>query len=169
MKLFIVNKEGVMKIVITRTNKKKQSYEVSVVDGLNSIHKEMVSGIKNRDEVVWKLADLYGAVDIEIIEPKAREFKFSQIPNIPVLDEQEAEEYFEDCKESIYDRIVIAIKEGIHTKRDVVRLFELNGTGVYLTSERANWKVGLEQVIQHYIKIEAYEKCTAVRELIEKI
>ena len=45
MKLFIVNKEGVMKIVITRTNKKKQSYEVSVVDGLNSIHKEVVSGI----------------------------------------------------------------------------------------------------------------------------
>jgi hypothetical protein len=169
MKLFIVNKGGMMKIVVTRTNKKKQSFEVSVVDGLNPIYKELVSGIKNRDEVVWKLADLYGAVDIEIIEPKAREFKFSEIPNIPVLDEEEAEEYFEDCIESVYDRIVTAIKEGVHTKRATVRLFELNSTGVYLTSERSNWKVGLEQIIQHYIRIEAYEKCTAVHKLIEKI
>ena len=169
MKLFIVNKEGVMKIVITRTNKKKQSYEVSVVDGLNSIHKEVVSGIKNRDEVVWKLADLYGAVDIEIVEPKSREFKFSEIPNIPVLDEEEAEEYFEDCTESVYDRIVTAIKEGLHTKREVVRLFELNGTGVYLTSQKTNWKAGLEQIVKHYIRIEAYEKCAAVHKLIERI
>ena len=169
MKLFIVNKEGVMKIVITRTNKKKQSYEVSVVDGLNSIHKEVVSGIKNRDEVVWKLADLYGAVDIEIVEPKPREFKFSEIPNIPVLDEQEAEEYFEDCAESVYDRIVTAIKEGLHAKRDVVRLFELSGTGVYLTSQKTHWKAGLEQIVNYYIKIEAYEKCAAVHKLIQRI
>ena len=169
MKLFIGKREGVMKIVVTRTNKKKQSYEVAVVDGVTPIHKETVSGIKNRDEVVWKLADLYGAMDIEIIEPKPKEFKFSEIPNIPVLDEEEAEQYFEDCEEAVYDRIVVAIKEGLHTKRSVVRLFELNGTGVYLTSDRSNWKGGLQQVLQHYIRIEAYEKCTAVHELIDKI
>ena len=64
-----------MKIVITRTNKKKQSFEVAVLDGVTPIHKEMVNGIKLRDEIVWKLADLYGALDIEIIEAKPKEFK----------------------------------------------------------------------------------------------
>lgn len=169
MKLFIGNREGMMKIVVTRTNKKKQSFEVAVVDGVTPIHKELVSGVKNRDEVVWKLADLYGAMDIEIIEAKTKEFKFSQIPNIPVLDEEEAEQFFDENIEYVYNRMVVAIKEGIHTKRDSVRLFELNGTGVYFTSQRPGWKKGLEQALQHFIAIEAYEKCTAVHKLIEKL
>ena len=158
-----------MKIVITRTNKKKQSFEVAVLDGVTPIHKETVNGIKNRDEIVWKLADLYGAMDIEIVEAKPKEFKFSEIPSIPVLDEEEAEEYFDYCEEDVYDRIVIAIAEGLQTKRKAVRLFELNGTGVYLTSERSNWKNGLEQVLQYYILRESYEKCATIHELIEKL
>jgi hypothetical protein len=169
MKLFIGNKGGMMKIVITRTNKKKQSFEVAVLDGVTPIHKEMVNGIKLRDEIVWKLADLYGALDIEIIEAKPKEFKLSEIPSIPVLDEEEAEEYFGHCEEAVYDRMVVAIAEGLQTKRATVRLFELNGTGVYLTSEQSSWKGGLEQALQHYIKVEAYEKCTTIHELIEKL
>ncbi len=144
-----------MKIVVTRSATKKQSYIIAVVDSGNCIHKESVDGVAKRDEVVWKLADLYNALDIEIIEPNQEEFKFTEIPVIPVLDEEEAEEYFEDNKEAVYDRIIQAIKEGLHVNRNEIRLFELNGTGVYLTSKKPNWKRGLEQALQHFIEIEA--------------
>ena len=161
--------KDVMKIVVTQAGKKKQSYIVAVVDSGMCIHKETVTGIKNRDEVVWKLADLYGALDIEIVEPIPQEFKFSEIPTIPVLDEQEASDYFEENMEAVYDRIVQAITEGLHVNRDEIRLFELNGTGVYMTSKRLYWKGGLDQALKYYIKIEAYEKCIAIKQLLAKL
>jgi len=173
MKLFITNKATIkgemMKIVITRTNKKKQSFEVAVMDGVTPIHKEVVSGIKDRDEVVWKLADLYGAVDIEIVVAKVMRFTVSQIPNIPILDETEAKEFFESNKDYVYDRMVTVITEALRTKKTVVRLFELSGTGVYLTSDKHTWVFGLQQALQHYIDIEWYEKCTTIHKLIQKI
>lgn len=159
----------IMKIVVTKSATKKQSYIIAVVDSGNCIHKESVDGVAKRDEVVWKLADLYNALDIEIIEPNPEEFKFSEIPVIPVLDEEEADEFFEENKEIIYDRIVQAVKEGIHVNRSEIRLFELNGTGVYMTSKRAHWKQGLEQALRHFIDLEAYEKCISVKQLIAKL
>lgn len=167
MKLFM--RKDVMKIVVTQAGKKKQSYIVAVVDSGMCIHKETVTGIKDRDEMVWKLADLYGALDIEIIESKPKEFKFSEIPSIPVLDEQEATDYFEDNMEAVYDRIVQAVTEGLHINRKEIRLFELNGTGEFMTSQRKNWSRGLAQALDYYIKIEAYEKCIAIKQLLAKL
>lgn len=167
MKLFIGN--GSMKIVVTKYRNKKQSYIVAVVDGDNCIHKETVVGVINRDEVVWKLADLYGALDIEIIEKKPEEFKFSEIPSIPVLDLEEADEFFEDNQQEVYDRIIQAVKEGLHVKRDEIRLFELNGTGQYLTSRKNNWKAGLQQALDYFVVIEAYEKCITIKQLMAKL
>lgn len=158
-----------MKIVVTRSATKKQSYIIAVVDSGNCIHKESVDGVAKRDEVVWKLADLYNALDIEIVEPNAEEFKFTEIPVIPVLDEEEASEFFDENKEVVYDRIIQAIKEGLYVNRDEIRLFELNGTGVYLTSKKPYWKRGLEQALQYFIQIEAYEKCISIKQLMAKL
>jgi len=158
-----------MKIVVTKSATKKQFYVIAVVDSGNCIHKESVDGVAKRDEVVWKLADLYNALDIEIIEPSIEEFKFSEIPVIPVLDEEEAVKYFEDNKDFVYDRILQAVKEGVHINRGEIRLFELNGTGVYMTSKKVHWKSGLEQALQHFIDIEAYEKCISIKQLITKL
>ena len=159
----------IMKIVVTKSATKKQSYVIAVVDSGNCIHKESVDGVAKRDEVVWKLADLYNALDIEIIEPNIEEFKFSEIPVIPVLDEEEAVEYFEDNRDFVYDRIIQAVKEGIHINRDEIRLFELNGTGVYMTSKKVHWKRGLDEALQYFINIEAYEKCISIKQLIAKL
>ncbi len=158
-----------MKIVVTRSGNKKQSYIVAVVDSGQCIHKETVEGVTKRDEIVWKLADLYGALDIEIIDKKPDEFKFSEIPTIPVLDEEEADEFFEDNQEEVYDRIIQAVKEGLHVNRDEIRLFELSGTGQYFTSRKKNWKAGLQQALDYFIKIEAYEKCITIKQLMAKL
>lgn len=167
MTLFIGN--GSMKIVVTRYRNKKQSYVVAVVDGDNCIHKETVEGVIKRDEVVWKLADLYGALDIEIVDKKPEEFKFSEIPTIPVLDSEEADEFFEDNQQEVYDRIVQAIREGLHVNRNEIRLFELSGTGQYFTSRKTNWKAGLQQALDYFVSIEAYEKCITIKQLMAKL
>ena len=158
-----------MKIVVTRSGNKKQSYEVMVVNGGQCIHKEVVQGVIKRDEVVWKLADLYGALDIEIIDKKPDVFRFSEIPTIPVLDEYDAEWFFDHSELAVYDRIIQAVEEGLHVRRDIIRLFELNGTGQYLTAKRKYWKAGLQQALDYFIRVEAYEKCITIKQLMEKL
>ena len=100
---------------------------------------------------------------------RLKDFKYSEIPSIPVLDESGAEEFFEEEGDLVFDRIVTAIKEGMHTKIKEVRLFELNGTDSYLTAEKSTWKHGLDHALQHYITTEQYEKCPEVKQLMDKL
>lgn len=172
MSLFITNNSNSiqkMKIVVTRSNKKTQSYEVVVMDGACTVHKETVVGLKKRDEVVWKLADLYGALDIEVIKPEATSTTLSDIPSIPVLDDEEAELYFESNLDSVYDRIVQAISEGLLTNKDEIKLFDLSDTGVFFTSQKENWKSGLLQALDYYLAEEQYERCTIIQTLLKKL
>lgn len=160
-----------MRIVVTQANRKnnKRVYNIEVLDGDAVIHSESVQGVKKRDESVWKLADLYGAVDIEMREEKVTEFKFTEIPSIPVLEESEADEFFEDNSDFVYQRVLQAVEEGVRSDRTSIRLFELNGTGVFMTSNKQDWKNGVEQALEHYIQTEQYDKCIAARNLMSKL
>ena len=150
------------------TGKKSKSFVVQVLDGENVVHAEKVKGIKERDALVWSLADLYSAVDIELQEEK-EEFMFTEIPTIPVLEEDEADEFFEDNQALVYSRILQAVEEGIRADRESIRLFELNGTGVYITSLKSNWKSGVDQALKYYISTEEYDKCIVARQLMLKL
>lgn len=159
-----------MKIVVTSTGKKNnRTFTIEVLDGQAIIHTEAAEGVKKRDEVVWKLADLYGALDIEMIEAKPAEFKFTEIPSIPVLEEAEADDFFEDNQEFVYARILQAVEEGIRAQRDSIRLFELNGTGVYITSEKGDWKNGVQQSLEYFVAIEQYDKCIIARQILQRL
>jgi isochorismate synthase EntC len=158
-----------MKIIVTSTGKKKKIYHVEVVDGSISVHKESVSSIEERDELVWQLADLYNALDIEVVDEKTDEFKFTEIPSIPVLEEEEADEFFDDNSEFVFDRILQAVEEGVVAKRDSIRLFELNGTDVYITSNREDWKSGVQQALDYFASVEQYNKCIVARQLMLKL
>jgi len=50
-----------------------------------------------------------------------------------------------------------------------IRLFELNGTGKYLTADRQDWKQGLQTALDYYLSKEMYLNCAKVRDLIEKL
>ena len=159
-----------MKIVVTSSGKKTNKvYTIEVLDGGAIIHTEAADGIKKRDEVVWKLADLYGALDIEMIDAKPAEFKFSEIPSIPVLEEEEADEFFEDNQDFVYSRILEAVEEGIRAARESIRLFELNGTGVYITSQKEEWKNGVHQALDYFVAVEQYDKCIIARQILHKL
>ena len=95
-----------MKIVVTLTNKNKsKTYLIEVCDGGTIIHSEEVKGIKDRDTVVWRLADLYNSIDIEMKDSKAVDFKFTEIPSIPVLEIEEADLFFDENSDFVYERI----------------------------------------------------------------
>ena len=159
-----------MKIVVTSSGRKNnRTFTIEVLDGQAIIHTEAADGVKKRDEVVWKLADLYGALDIEMIEAKPAEFKFTEIPSIPVLEEEEADEFFDDNSEFVFDRILQAVEEGVIAKRDSIRLFELNGTDVYITSNREDWKSGVQQALDYFASVEQYNKCIVARQLMLKL
>ena len=158
-----------MKIIVVSTGKKKKTYHIEVVDGSISVHKESVNSIQERDELVWQLADLYGVLDIEITDEKTDEFKFTEIPSIPVLEEEEANEFFDDNKDFVYDRILQAVEEGVISKRDSIRLFELNGTDVYITSNKKDWKSGVQQALEYFASVEQYNKCIVARQLMLKL
>lgn len=159
-----------MKIVVTSIGKKGKNkiYQIEVMDGERILHKESATGVTIRDEVVWKLAELYNAVDIDMREIK-EEFKFAEIPSIPVLEEDEADEYFESNKDFVYSRILQAVGEGIQSNRETIRLFELNGTGVYITSNKIDWVTGVQQALEYYVTAEQYDKCIIARQLLQEL
>jgi hypothetical protein len=155
-----------MKILVTSIGKgKAKKFIIEVIDNDTTIYTETVQGVVERDKIVWKLAELYNAVDIDIKEGK-EEFMFVEIPTIPVLEEEEADEFFEDNKDFVYERILQAVGEGIQSKRDSIRLFELNGTGVYITSNKADWKNGVQQALDYFLSMELYDKCVTARQLM---
>ncbi len=159
-----------MKIVVTSAGKRGKSFLIQVVDGNNIIHSESVKGLQERDQIVWKLADLYNAIDIEMAKvEEVDDFKFTEIPSIPVLEESEADEFFEANSEFVYNRILQAVEEGARSGRDSIRLFELNGTGVYITSNKRDWKNGVQQALDYYVTMEQYDKCIAARQLLQSL
>ena len=168
-------KQPKMKIVVLTEGADSKNYSIQVIDEGRVLRTEKAVGLVERDRIVWWLADLYNTPDIEIkaneqeqSKPKP-EFKFSEIPSIPVLHEEDAAAFFEEEQLMVYDRVIQAVAEGIKTKRPFIRLFELNGTGVYITSQRDSWKSGLKQAMMYFLKEEAYEKCSVIKKLIVRL
>jgi hypothetical protein len=163
-----MEKELHMEIHVHKLGKGRK-FKVCLTDGASVVQEEVVSGIKSRDELVWKWCDLYSTVDIIIHEEKKKEFKYSEIPSIPVLEEEDAEEFFDENEDFVYGRIAQAVHEGIATDATELRLFELNGTEQYITSKRENWEAGLRSALLYFEKNEKYEMCEFVMRLIEQL
>lgn len=168
-----------IKIVAESIKKRNKTlFVVKVLDGTNVLQEQIAPTINKRDELIWSFAEQFNTTDIHIVnereqankvDTKGGKFKFSEIPSIPVLDMEDAADYFDEHEDIVYERVIVAVKEGIESKRDIIRLFELNGSGVYLTSEKEDWKPGLENAMKFFEEVEQYEKCAVCRDLIKKL
>lgn len=169
-----------IKIVAESVKKRnKVHFVVKVIDGNNVIDEQTATTINKRDELIWSFAEQFNTTEIVILNSasattkRKREskpkFKYSEIPSIPVLDMQDASDFFDDNEDIVYNRVIIAVREGIESGRDVIRLFELSGTGVYLTSDKEDWKPGLESAEKYFLAREEYEKCAVCVELLKKL
>lgn len=100
-----MEKELHMEIHVHKLNAGKK-YRVMLVNDNSTIEDVVVTGIKSRDDLVWHWCDLYNTIDIIIHDDKKSVFKYSEIPSIPVLEEADAEEFFEDNEEFVYNRVM---------------------------------------------------------------
>lgn len=141
-------------------------YTITLIDETNILQETTVTTVEERDKLIWELTDTFNIIDIEVEDTKSKKTKLSEAPSIPVFDEEDATDFFEENEELVYSRILQAVNEGIKANLKVINLFELNGTGVHITSQRKDWKSGLQDALDYYLAKENYEACTQIRELI---
>ena len=65
--------------------------------------------------------------------------------------------------------LVSNIAEGIEDKLESVNVAEIKNHDVILSVPKSEWKSGLENAMEYYIKTEEYEECSKIKKLIKKL
>ena len=65
--------------------------------------------------------------------------------------------------------LVTNIASGIKEELESVNIAEIKNHDVIISVPKDEWKSGLENAIEYYIKTEEYEVCSKIQKLIEKI
>ena len=92
-----MSKELLMEIHVHKLDSGKK-FRVALTNEGSVLEEVVVTSVQSRDELVWKWCDLYSTVDVIMHDDKQKEFKYSEIPSIPVLEEEDAEDFFETHK-----------------------------------------------------------------------
>ena len=72
-------------------------------------------------------------------------------------------------KRQVYKSLVQSIAEGVEQDLESVNVAEIKNHNVIISVPKDEWKVGLENAMNYYIKTEEYEECSKIKKLIEKI
>jgi hypothetical protein len=95
------------------------------------------------------------------------------IPNLYIAVQEGSEfESIQDnhtVRDIIFNSIILGVGEAIKYKRKEATIVELNSSGNYVTLPREIWKQSLENAKEHFVKLEEYETCVDIQELIESI
>ena len=65
--------------------------------------------------------------------------------------------------------LVSNIANGIEDNLESVNIAEIKNYDVIISVPKTEWKSGLENAIEYYIKTEEYEECSKIKKLIKKI
>jgi hypothetical protein len=95
------------------------------------------------------------------------------IPNLYIAVQEETEfESIQDnhtIRDIIFNSIILGVGEAIKYKRKEATIVELNSSGNYVTLPKEIWKQSLENAKEHFVRLEEYETCVDIQELIESI
>ena len=72
-------------------------------------------------------------------------------------------------KPTMMKSLVLNIAEGIEDKLESVNIAEIKNHDVIISVPKDEWKSGLKNAMEYYIKTEEYEVCSKIQKLIEKI
>ena len=72
-------------------------------------------------------------------------------------------------KPLMFKTLVTSIAEGIEDNLESVNIAEIKNHNMIINVSRSEWKGGLEKAMEYYIKIEEYEQCSKIKNLISKI
>ena len=80
-------------------------------------------------------------------------------PDYSVIGENEV------VRDIVYSQTVWGIRDAIKRKLKHAKIVEINSTGQYLTVEKQDFKLALENSIQYYEVLEDYEACAEIVKL----
>ena len=72
-------------------------------------------------------------------------------------------------KRKVYKSLVENIIEGVESGVESVNIAEIKHHDIMISVPKTEWKAGLENAMDYYIKREEYEECTKIKNLMEKI
>ena len=72
-------------------------------------------------------------------------------------------------KHQVYKSLIDGVTEAIKENKKEIKLCEVKHSGIYITVEKTEWKKSLDSALQYYIDIEEYEKCSKIKDLIDKL
>jgi hypothetical protein len=72
-------------------------------------------------------------------------------------------------KTTMMKSLVSNIAEGIEDNLESVNVAEIKNHNIIISVPKTEWKGGLENAMEYYIKTEEYEECSKIKNLIEKI
>jgi hypothetical protein len=65
--------------------------------------------------------------------------------------------------------LVVNIAEGIKDNLESVNVAEIKNHDIIISVPKTEWKAGLKNAMDYYIKREEYEICSRIKKLIKKI
>lgn len=74
-----------------------------------------------------------------------------------------------EFQEKVYEETLLAINDGVKTKKKIVNLFEINNTGQIVSLKKNDWIPSLEKAELYFSRKEQYEKSRLCQLLKEKI
>ena len=81
-------------------------------------------------------------------------------------------EYNEELKSSKpqdYKSFVDGVTEAIKTDKEEIKLCEVKNSGIFIPVKKQEWKNSLDSALQYYVNKEEYEKCSKIKDLIDKL
>ena len=72
-------------------------------------------------------------------------------------------------KPTMMKSLVENITEGVEFELESVNIAEIKNHDVIISVPKTEWKSGLENAMNYYIKTEEYEECSKIKKLIDKL
>ena len=72
-------------------------------------------------------------------------------------------------KRQVYKSLVQSITEGVEYKLESVNIAEIKNHDVIISVPKSEWKGGLENAMDYYIKKEEYEECSKIKKILERL
>ena len=72
-------------------------------------------------------------------------------------------------KRQVYKSLVQSISEGVEFKLESVNVAEIKNHDMIISVPKTEWKSGLENAMDYYIKKEEYEECSKIKKILERL
>ena len=72
-------------------------------------------------------------------------------------------------KPTMMKALVNNIAEGVEDNLESVNVAEIKNYDIILSVPKSEWKPGLENAMEYYIKKEEYEECSKIKKLIKRL